>query len=170
VKIAGRWARLSLFKQLHLARCALPRPSQARAAHVAEDPLYGAHRNPHVVNAPGPQLRALSAVLELAPRLLHELNDSRCDPAPSPPRIPRHQALEAALPPAHTPAPNRSSGDAIAPPRRRRAMKPCEVKHHQPLSHSPSVLQPDLHIAQSDHSPPLFGSSLPCKQEEVNLR
>src|SRR5262249_58581566 len=97
--------RLSLFKQLHLARGALPRPSQARAAHVAEDALYGAYRDSHIVNTPEPQLRALSAVLELAPRVLDQFDHSGRDAAASPRRIPRHQALEAVLPPAHPPAP-----------------------------------------------------------------
>jgi len=122
----------------------------------AEDALDGAYRDPHVVNAPEPQLCALSTILELAPRLLDQLNHARRDPTASPPRIPWHQALQSALPPAHPPAPNRSSGDAESAPRRIRPMEPREVKHHQPLSHSPPVLQPDLHIAQSDHSPPLF--------------
>src|SRR3989442_15430082 len=55
------------------------------------------------------------------------------------------------LHPAPPPAPNRSSAHAESASSLIRPMESREVKHHQPLSHSPPVLQPDLHIAQSDH-------------------
>jgi hypothetical protein len=64
-----RFPWLSLLEELQLARHALTGPTQARQADVSKDPLDRAHGNPHIVNAPEPELRALSAIFELTASL-----------------------------------------------------------------------------------------------------
>src|SRR5262245_18683383 len=147
--------RLGLLKELHLPRQPLAGPPQTRQADIPKDSLDCADRHLDLVNAPQPELGALGAILELAACLADQLDDSRRDSPASAPRVSRHEALHRILPPAHPPAPNRPSAHAESAPSRTRSMESREVEHHQPLSHSPPVLQPDPHIAQSDHEPPL---------------
>src|SRR4029450_14060127 len=67
--------------------------------------------------------------------------------------------LHAFLPPPPPPAPNRPGTDPASSRGRRGAMESREVQHHEPLSHPPPVLRPDLHIAESNHGPLLLDSS-----------
>src|SRR6202007_686223 len=86
------------------------------------------------------------------------------------PRVPGYETLHRPLAPPHPPAPDRPDTDAEPVACRRRTLEPCEVNHHQSLPDPPSVLKPDLHIAQFDHSTLLLGQlDCPSKQERSIL-
>jgi hypothetical protein len=153
-------AGLRLFKQLHLSRHPLLGPPD-----IPKDPVNRADGYPHVVNAPEPELSALCPILELAAGLPDKFDDPRRYPPATTPGVPRHESLKRILPPPS----NRPHADAEAAPRHGRAMKSCEMQHHQPLPHPPPVLQAHLHIAQFDHVALPWGSSAAHQSRRVNL-
>src|SRR5512145_1796069 len=76
---------LGLLEKLHLPRCPLAGPPQPGQAQISEDPLDRTDGDADVVDAAEPQLGALRPVLELAARVLDELDDPRgYPPAPTP--------------------------------------------------------------------------------------
>jgi hypothetical protein len=153
------FARLRLLEQLHLPGDPLRGAAQAGQADISEDPLDRAHRHAHLVDPAQPQLGALRPVCQVSARLANELDDSGRNAAAAAPGIAWYQPLHGVLPPPHPPAPNRPGTDPASSRGRRGAMESREVQHHEPLSHPPPVLRPDLHIAESNHGPLLLDSS-----------
>ena len=163
------FARLVFFEQLHLAGHPFRGTPQPRQPQIAEDPLDRAHCHAHLVHPAQPQLRARRPISQISTRLADELDDPRSDAPASAAWITRHQPLHSVLSPPRPPAPNRPDANAEAAPGRRRAIQPCEVQHHQPLSDPQPILHAHLHIAQFDHLTLPRAARLPIKAGAVNL-
>src|SRR5260370_20312187 len=108
------------------------------------------------------------SVAEFLARLADELDGRGRHPPRPVPRIGGHQASDATLPPALPPSPNRPSAEPIVAASRRWPVLPRILQHQQAIPHPRPILQPNLHVAELDHGPPLgwtgWPPSCPSKQ------
>src|ERR1700736_2746983 len=105
------WFRL--LEEFHLAGFPLARPPQAGHAQVAKHPLNRTHRQPDPVHALEPKPGASCPVPQLLAGVADQLYGRGRHPPRAVPRIRRHEPLDAPLPPALPPPPDRPRTEAV---------------------------------------------------------